>query len=75
MRLSIIAATASLAILSLTPASQASPLIPAGGLATAAEQNDVVQVYWRHHRYWGWHHGYHHRWWRHHCGWRHHRCW
>jgi hypothetical protein len=67
------------AIIAFAPSSQASPLIPAGGLAAAAAQNDVLQVnwdgrrhhHWRHH-HWGWRH--HHWGWRHHhhWGWRHH---
>jgi hypothetical protein len=83
MRRLIIAMVALFAIIAFAPSSQASPLIPAGGLAAAAAQNDVVQVnwhgrwhhHWRHHRHWGWHHHHHWGWgWHHHhhWGWRHH---
>jgi hypothetical protein len=64
MRGLIIAAVA-FAVIALAPSSQASPLIPAGAIASAA-QNDVVQVRWyRWHRWHRWH------WYRRHCW----RCW
>jgi hypothetical protein len=65
MRRLILAMVALFAVIAFTPSSQASPLIPAGGLAAAAAQNDVVQVRW--YRWHRWH-------WRHRHCWRY-RCW
>ncbi len=60
MRGLILAVVASFAVVAFAPSGQASPLIPASGMAGAAAQSDVVQAHWYgHHRHWhrGWHRG------------------
>ncbi len=67
MRKFILMAFAGLAITVAVPqAGSASPLMPAAGLAAAADDVAVTQDvrYW-HHRHWGWRHRHwHHRHWR-----------
>jgi hypothetical protein len=86
MRKFILMAFAGLAIMVALPQTgSASPLMPAAGLAVAADDVALTQdVRWHrhwHHRHWGWRHRHHwrhwgwrhhHRHWRHY-GWRHHR--
>jgi len=73
MRKFILMAFAGWAIMVAVPQTgSASPLMPASGLAAAADNVALTQdVRWHrhwHHRHWGWRH-------RHHWGWRHHRHW
>jgi hypothetical protein len=65
MRGLILAIVASSAIVAFAPSSQASPLIPAGGISTATLDDGATQVHWRryHHRHYGWRHRcWRHRW-------------
>jgi hypothetical protein len=73
MRRSILSIAALLAIVAFAPSSQASPLVPAGGIATAVSETDMLaQAHYYGRRHWR-----HYGWWRgHHYGWRHrHRHW
>ena len=56
-------AVAAMLMLAVSGTSQAAPIAPLSGVATA-DQSNVTPVYWYHHRW------YHHRWYRHHR-----RCW
>ncbi|HWP16620.1 MAG TPA: hypothetical protein VNM46_13420 [Xanthobacteraceae bacterium] len=71
MRKFILMAFAGLSIMVAFPqAGSASPLMPAAGLATAADDVALTQdVRWHRHHYW------HHRGWHHHYGWRHRHHW
>ena len=65
MRGLILAIVASSAIVAFAPSSQASPLIPAGGISTVTLDDGATQVHWRryHHRHYGWRHRcWRHRW-------------
>jgi hypothetical protein len=74
MRQSILLASTLLAIAAFAPASHASPLMPAGGIANVAAETDMVAQahhrpgHHRHGRHYGWSRGHHYGW-----GHRHHR--